>query len=247
MSDVVKKTLEKIKKEHLVPESRRNFLLQNFFKWFVVGLFIALGAAAISVVYYLVGDLDWGLPQIMRRNFFLYVLVVLPYFWLAILIIFLIATFLGIRNTERGYRFSWIKIAGVVALAFILLGLFFYFLGLSTQINNLVMNNIPHSIHHTTTRETQWMQPEQGLLAGKILGLSKDEFQLEDLEKKEWVISISEETVIRPAVNLSPGEMVKIIGNQKTENLLEATEVRPWEGRGMRGGQMQRSGGKNSR
>lgn len=237
MSDVVKKTLEKIKKDHLEPESRWNFLMQNFSRWLFAWIFIALGAIAISVVYYLVGQLDWDLPQVIGRNYFLYALAILPYFWLVILILFLVVSFWGIRKTERGYRFSRLKVVSITALSFVLLGLFFYFLGLSKQANNLVIKNVPQFIHHTVTKETQWMQPGQGLLAGKIIEIGKDEFQLEDLRKKNWAVNFNEETIIRPAVNLSPGEMIKIIGNQKTDNLFEAKEVRPWEGRGMMGGQ----------
>lgn len=242
MNDLVKKTLEKIKQDHLVPESRWNFLIQKFSKWFLVGLFIVLGAGTISVIYYLILQLDWDLHQAMQRNFILYMLAILPYFWVIILGLVVGATFLSIRKTEHGYRFSRLKMGGAVGLSLVFLGLFFYFLGLSNRINNIVIKNVPYAMHHTVTKEIQWMQPEKGLLAGKIIQLEKNEFQLKDLKGSDWTVYFNQETSVRPAVNFSEGEMVKIIGTQEVKSLFKAKEIRPWEGRGMMGEQGMRRG-----
>lgn len=102
----------------------------------------------------------------------------------------------------------------------------------------MMSGQIPYFMRHMTTKETQWMQPEKGLLAGTILVIEKNQFQLQDLDGKKWMIGINGKTSIRPSVDFSVGQMVKIIGDKKEQGYFEATEIRPWVGKGM-----MRSGG----
>lgn len=232
MNDLIQKTLNKINKEHIAPEPRWKFLARKFFYWFLVGVFVFLGALAFSVSYYLVNQLDWDLYQTMQGNFFFYAVSILPYFWLIFLISFLTIAFLSLRNTERGYRFHWLGILGIILLSLLLLALFFYKFDFGGKINNWTIGNIPYAMHNTVTKEVQWMQPEKGLLSGTILNIRKNQFEIEDLHGKLWVINFSQETKIRPALNLSVGQMVKIIGSKKDDESFEALELRPWVGRG---------------
>ena len=59
------------------------------------------------------------------------------------------------------------------------------------------------------TKESQWSQPEKGLLAGTINSVSKNSIDLRDLAGKDWQVAYDENTAVRPAVNLESGEMIK--------------------------------------
>jgi hypothetical protein len=233
MNNLIKKTLAKINKEHIDIEPRWIFLLKKYLVWLGVIFLIILGSGAISVIYYLILQLDWDLHQVLHRNTFLYKVSILPYFWLFILGIFLAITFFGIRKTEGGYRFSWTKMGLIIFCGFIFFGLFFRFFGFDGKINSLMMNKVPYSLHHTITKDKQWMQPSQGLLAGTILIIEKNYFELKDLENKKWVIYYDKKTIIRPSIEIISGEKVKLIGAKKDEQIFQVSEIRPWEGRGM--------------
>ena len=235
MNDLIQKTLNKINKEHIAPEPRWKFLVRKSFYWSLVGVFVFLGALAFSVSYYLISQLDWDLHQTMQRNFFFYSVSILPYFWLIFLLSFLVVAFFSLRNTERGYRFHWSGVLSVIILSLLLVAVFFYKFNLGGKMNNWIVGHVPYATEHTVTKEVQWMQPEDGLLAGTILNIEKSQFQLEDLRGKLWVIDFGKETKIRPAVDFSVGQMVKIIGNKKDDKTFEAVELRPWVGRGEMG------------
>lgn len=235
MNDLIQKTLNKIKEEHIAPEPRWKFLVRKFFYWFLVGMFVFLGALAFSVSYHLISQLDWDLHQTIERNSFFYSISILPYFWLIFLISFLVVAFLSLRNTERGYRFHWLGMLGVIILSLLLMAVFFYKFNLGGKLNNWIVGHVPYATKYTVTKEVQWMQPEEGLLAGTILNIKKNQFQLEDLRGKLWIIDFSKETKIRPVVNFSVGQKVKIIGNKKDDKTFEALELRPWIGRGEMG------------
>jgi hypothetical protein len=232
MNDLIQKTLAQINKEHIVPEPRWKFLMQKFILWLVVGLFVALGAVAVAVTYYLLNELDWDLQLILRHNFFPYMISVMPYFWLGVLMVFLSSAMAGMRKTEDGYRFSWWKIAGIIFSGLLILSLLAYGFGLGRMINHLAINHIPYLMHHTITKEKQWMQPESGMLAGIIMTIGETQFQLQDLNGQQWIIILDEKTTVRPAVDFSVDQKIKIIGAKKDEQIFQALEIRPWEGRG---------------
>lgn len=233
MNDLIKKTLEKIEQEHITPEPRWKFLARKFFRWSLAGVFIVLGALAVSAGYFLLGQLDWDLYQTMHANRFVYAFSLLPYPWLALLAIFLAVAFLGVRRTENGYRFSWIKITFIIFVGLLSLGLFFSLFGLGGPVSHMTSGYAPYFMQHMATKETQWMQPERGLLAGTILVMEKNQFRLQDLNGKEWLVILNEKTIVRPTVDFSVEQIVKIIGTQKDQETFEAAEIRPWVGRGM--------------
>jgi len=83
------------------------------------------------------------------------------------------------------------------------------------------------------TKEKQWMQPENGFLAGTIRNVSEDALRIDDLNGKQWEIKITGETLVRPKVDISVNQMIKVIGIKQTDKTFTAVEIRPWSGCGM--------------
>ncbi|MFA5994455.1 MAG: hypothetical protein WC823_05850 [Parcubacteria group bacterium] len=232
MNDLIKKTLNRIQQEHITPEPRWLFLVRKFSSWLGVVALLIVGAIAVSAAYALLSQLDWDLYHAIHQNMFFYGASMLPYPWLVILGVFLAVAIWGVRKTENGYRFGWSKIIGLVLGGLLLLGLFFSFFGFGNRANSIMSGRIPYFMQYTMTKEIQWMQPEEGLLAGTILTMEKNQFALADLNGKKWVIDFDGQTLIRPAVDFSVGQMVKLVGNRKDGQNFQATEIRPWIGRG---------------
>ena len=235
MKNLIQDTLNKIKKEHIAPEPRWKFLARKFSAWAMLGLMMLLGAVSISVAYYLLSQLDWNMPEAMHQNYFAYGLSVFPYFWAALIGIIIGASFLGVRKTETGYRFSWVKIIFITSISILLIGFFMSTVGFGRRLNGMMMRDLPYYAKHTVTRETQWMQPEKGFLAGTISTVSNDAVVINDLNGLDWNIQLSDKTVVRPSVDLLRGQMIKIIGIKQGARDFVALDIRPWAGQGMMG------------
>lgn len=232
MKNLIQDTLNRIKAEHIAPEPRWKFLLKKIALWAGIGLAAFLGSFVLAMIYFFLSQLDWDLYRFTRQNPPMYFLSIIPYFWIVFLLAFLAAAYFGVRRTETGYRFNWFKIILVILAGVVVFGFLISFLGFDRRFNNTMMHRMPYYAQNIETKETQWMQPEQGLLAGVIKNISQDGLELRDLGGADWKVEIDEKTFVRPMARIERGEMVKIIGKKKTEAVFEALEIRPWTGRG---------------
>jgi len=235
MKNLIQDTLNRIKTEHLAPDPKWKFLLRKFGSWSLVVFVIILGALAISVVYYLLSQLDWDLYGFIHQNVFIYALSVMPYFWFILLGLFVAAAFFGVRETERGYRFGWLKIIMVIIVGISMVGFLMSRIGWGGRFNGMMMHGMPFYAQSVATKERQWMQPEQGFLAGTINDISGNLISLNDLNGNRWNVQMNEKTLVRPIADVSAGQMIKIIGTKQSAQNFTATEIRPWIGRGMMG------------
>lgn len=238
MKNLIQDTVEKIKKQNIVPESRWKYLLKKCGLWLLFAVGLILTAVSLTVAFENANNLDWDLYHFMHQNRLAYILSILPYFWIILMAIFLAAAFFEIRKTETGYRYSWPKILLITLSGVAIFGIVISFLGFGNRLNAKLTQGIPfYSQHLTVTRKAQWMQPKKGLLAGTIIQSSENKLEVEDLNGEEWNIQIDEKTTIKPSVNISRGEMIKLIGEETAENNFRAYEIRPWLGKGMGNGQ----------
>ena len=235
MKNLIQDTLNKIKKEHIAPEPRLRFLLRKFGAWLLVSLAVFFGATAISIVYFLLSQLDWDLYRFMHQSSIIYFFSIMPYFWIIFLLVITLGAFFGVRKTEAGYRFSWLKIIFVISLVVIVIGFILSVIGMDRRLNNAMIARVPFYGQNIATKEKQWMQPENGLLAGTIISVSNSEIILKDLNGPNWIVQLDEKTLVRPAVTIAQGQTIKIIGNKKGKQDFLATEIRPWIGQGMTG------------
>jgi len=234
MKNLIQDTLNRIKTEHIAPEPRWKFLLRKTGAWVLVGAVVFLGAAAIAAAYYLISQLDWDLYQFTRRSAVAYALPIIPYFWLILLGVFILAAFLGVRRTESGYRFSGSLIIILIVIGISLAGFLMARAGFGNRLDAM-MRGVPFYERSIETQEKQWMQPEEGFLAGTVRSASEDAIGLDDLEGERWNVKVDEKTLVRPAADVSTGQMIKIIGTKQSARDFSATEIRPWMGRGMAG------------
>jgi hypothetical protein len=233
MDKLIKDTIGKIKSQHIVPESKWKHLIRKYGIWTLFGLAILLGGASVSAAWDLLVSLDWDLYRFMHQNFFSYSLSIFPYFWTSIVALFIVLAFIDIRNTETGYRFSWLKMSLATLGGIVILGALMSFFGWGKNVNGYMSKGIPYyGQHMMVTRETQWSKPEDGFLSGTILEKSASELSLQDLQGRTWAIALDEKTLIRPKADVSVGQMIKIIGTKTAQNSFQSIEIRPWNGMG---------------
>ena len=232
MRNIIADTIEKIKEKNIRPEPRWKYLAKKYSVWpsfFAVALF---GAAVFSVAYFLVSQLDWDLFAAAHRFSFFYYLALVPYLWIIPLIILVFFAFFALRKTENGYRYDFSKIAAAVLGTILIFGFLTALAGFGGKMNGAMMRGFPGYGKLVTTKESQWSQPEIGLLAGTINSVSGNSIDLRDLSGKEWQINIDEKTVVRPMANLESGAMIKTIGQQKERILSKPMKFVPGRAKG---------------
>lgn len=238
MKNLIQETIEKIERQSIVPESRWKYLLKKYGLWLLFATGVILTAVSLLVAFDNVANLDWDLYRFMHQNRFAYILSILPYFWIILIAIFLAIAFFEIRKTETGYRYSWFRILLITLGSVAIFGIGSFILGFGNGLNSKLTKEIPfYGQHLTITKEAQWMQPAKGFLAGTIISASEMRLEIKDLDDKKWNVDIDENTSVKPSVNISKGEMIKLIGKEITENNFKAREIRPWLGKGMGNGQ----------
>jgi hypothetical protein len=241
MENLIRDTIEKIEKQHIIPEPRWKYLLRKYGLWLFFAGILIVAALSFSVILDNTLNLDWDLYSFTRQSKFIYFLSILPYFWIILIVIFLAAAFFEIRKTETGYRYSWPKILLITIGGIAIFGIAVSLFGFGGKLNSKLAKDIPfYSQHMMVTKESQWMQPAKGFLAGRIISASENKLEINDLNGKDWNINIDGNTLIKPSVNISKQEMIKIIGSKTNENNFKAKEIRPWSGQGMGNG---RNGG----
>lgn len=234
MDKSIRNTIDRIKQQHIVPEARWKFLARKYGMWILLALIIFVGAVSFATAYYLLSSLDWDLYRFMHVSAFSYALSIMPYLWLILIILALIVAFVDARKTQTGYRFSALKISALIMGGIILFGAGMSTLGIGGSMHDVAVKKVPYyGSHMATTKNSQWSQPEKGLIAGRIISVSEELIKIDDLERNKWDVVIDRETLIRPAVMLEKDEMIKIIGSKINNDEFRAQEIRPWMGRGM--------------
>ncbi|MDD3487416.1 MAG: hypothetical protein PHF35_03510 [Candidatus Moranbacteria bacterium] len=247
MDNFIKKTLEKIKEQDIRPDSRWKYLAKKYSAWLVLAFTVLFCAVSASAVAYLSSQLDWDIPFLAHGSGPFSFFKMMPYFWIVLAVLLAALAFFEIRRTERGYKFSRMKIFSVLFAGFLVFGFFSTQMGWGRKADQDAKRNLPFYGSLVTTKETQWSQPDKGLLGGTIESVDGNGFSLEDFSGKNWSVVVDESADIRTAASLSEGEKVKVIGSEEAEDVFQAKEVRPWEGKGLRRGQNGNGGGQSGR
>ena len=236
MKDLIKETINKIKKQGIAPEPRWKYLVKKYGIWGLFLVIVLLGAISFSVALDMSTQLDWDLYRFAHQSILIYFLTLLPYFWMAIIGIFLALAFFDLRKTETGYKYGLLKMLFASMGGITAIGLIFSLVGFGGKSNALLSKDVPYYGKHMMTKEKQWSKPDKGFLSGKITAISSDKLEINDLNGQKWNVLLDEKTLTRPAANIAQKEMIKVIGIKKDKNNFQAIEIRPWMGQGMMNG-----------
>jgi len=233
MEEVSKNTLQKIKKENIKPIPKWQFLLKDSLVWGLFVLNLILGSIGFAISLYIFGNNDVILDSSLVTNVWEWMILSIPLAWILLTVLFLFIAYYNFKHTSGGYRFTVVKIFLMNIVVSVVLGVVINGLGLSQRLNTVFSNHIPFYNHTMDLRSEVWMRPESGYLAGTIMDINSDTriLKIEDLKGKVWEIPYQDATV-KGKVILELGEEIKIVGKILSDDVFEASEIRPWAGNG---------------
>jgi hypothetical protein len=232
--DISKDILATIEKEQIKPRPRWEFLLKDYVIKGIALANIVFGSIGFAIIIYLISNNDAGSDPTITLSFWQRIIMAIPVLWIVFTLGFITISFYSFRHSDGGYKLNTVKLLIVSVIISLFLGIIINVTGLSERINSLLGANIPYYTHTFDTRNQIWMRPEEGYLAGKIVGLNDDNsLEIIDLDGKTWTVNI-DSAVVKGRVNLAEGIQIKIIGQKTSEKSFSVNEIRPWMGmRGM--------------
>lgn len=230
MENLGEKIINKIKERGIMPKPKWNFWLKNGLIWLASIVFLLVGGLAFSVIIYMFKYNNWDVWEYVNDNFWAFVLVTLPYFWLVFLIIFIALVYHYFRHTQKGYKYKLLTIVLSSVGLSLVFGVFMFYLGAGETIDDILGQQLPfyrQMFNKANQHMMIWSHPDNGLLAGTIVSLEGDSiFVLQDFENEVWEVN-SARAMIVPEVVIAPGEKIRTIGREVGDYAFEAFRIMP--------------------
>ncbi len=201
--------------------------------WTLWLLTTLLSAVAVAVSFFVIAHRQYALFEVTHESFLSFMFEVLPYLWLVIFTVAAGFAYYHFRHTRRGYRYSFLSIAGATVVASLSGGIFLHYFGMSFLFDDLLGKYLPSMyVSQSMMEEKFWQQPEDGrLIVTLVSELNPGEVALvTDVAGMERVIDITE--LFAPDLELlRAGTQVRLLGRRLDgagESTFRACGVFPW-------------------
>ncbi|GAB4411593.1 MAG: hypothetical protein OHK0039_16870 [Bacteroidia bacterium] len=229
------KLLHTIADRQIRPQPRWRFQLVRGLRLLVFIASVGLGALAFSVILFSVQQTDFQLLQHLRHSRLELFLGLLPLFWIGLQVCFLLAAMILSRQSGRGYKFTWGRLAGWSIGLSILLGTAFFITGGGQRLERAFALRVSLYESVQDKKERMWSIPQQGFLAGIITDRADTVLQVRDFQGHTWSVTYAT-AFVAPIVRLDTGETIKLVGIMEGPAQFRADEIRPWGGPGQHNG-----------
>lgn len=220
MNDLGKNILEKIKENHLKPKPRWEFLLKNYVMWAIFIIAILIGSQATGVIIFMAKHTDWQYHSAINGPA-KEIMINLPYFWLIILATFAAVAYYNLKHTKKGYRYNPFVVFGASIIISIVLGLGIYTFGGGENLEEIFYQRFPFYREMMRYQGKMMINPNDGRIAGVVIGVKDNLVIIEDFNGKIWEIVTSTPSFV-------PGQRVNIIGRMLPGQQFETYMIKPW-------------------
>ena len=224
---ISQKILATIKEKHIKPKPKWEFLLKSYLIWTLFGFCLVVGALSASVVIYLLVNNDWDLYRYASGSFFEFFFITLPYFWLFIFVLFIAVAYYNFKHTKKGYLTSLGKVIGICLFLSFLLGGLIYAAGFGKMLDNALSENFSYYNDFLEHRRQIWNQPGKGMLAGTIIKIESERFNLLDLIGEERCVDCLNKHICNLA-EINIGKNVKVLGESVESECFKGRLLRVW-------------------
>lgn len=225
MNQVTDKIIAKIKTEHITPMPKWKFWLRDGGLWTGLALLVLLTILSFGLLWYFWSDEPWlhggrfGFGLIFGR---------MPIIFLTLIGAGIFSTLFYFRHTGRGYKYSLIKTGLLLLFMLVFIGGLFNYWGVSRRLDTALGSSSLYQSREVFMKGI-WQRPDEGLLAGQIIEILKDDnFLFRDLDGKIWTVD-SSGAIWRHNLKPETGLEIKIIGQAEGDGFI-AGDIRPWIG-----------------
>jgi len=226
--DLSQKILQTIEKKHMKPKPKWRFLLKNWLWWILGIITICIGALAFAITVFIIKNNDWDFYAYTHMNLVKFVFLTLPYLWVLAIIALIGLAQYQIKHTQHGYRYPLKYLIGIIVVASVVSGFFFYQFGFAQTIDETFVDQLPLYREMMHRRELRWDHPEEGRLAGIVHETKPGELLLEDFSGKTWHVFYTQKTLLPPLFEIEVSDRLRILGKQQGENQFYAERLGPW-------------------
>lgn len=233
-----KDILNKIKKEDIKKIPKYIFTIKHILIWLFLAISIFIWALSLSINFEYLYNADWFL---FHKLWIIKIAITfLPIFWLVFLLFATFLSYYNFKHTEKWYKYSFIKIVWINIFLSIILWIFIYLTWINHFIEWIIEKSLPKYrwvlVQDRDLRMINvWQNEESGLIVWKIIKINNDNnLDFIDNNRKKWIILLSQKTDIKWRINLKSWERIKIMWEIKSDNIFNASQIRPFIWRGMR-------------
>jgi len=255
MKDLSDKIIKSIENQAVRPIPHWQYTTKKILFWGVVFLLVLFGALALALAIYLVQSIDWNMYSALGYgNIYLFMLNAFPYGFILLVGAFLMLAYYFYRRTPKGHKINLPILATILIVLGLVVALAFHIVGINREAY-FQLSRMPFYHQMMFTKETEWSQPDKGLLWGEVSNVGNNNFLLRDIRGKSWNVTYDNNTSFDSNIYDAQGQDVKIVGQEKGLANFQAKQVQKWDGvmncNGQRnmmqgasgGGGMMRSGG----
>lgn len=226
--------LKHIKEAGVQPLPRNYFSYRNIGMWLLAVLSIIVGSLAVSSSIFRIVNIPRVLPPGMESLHLPLIVGLMPFLWIALVLLFSFLAFREIRATKRGYRYELSTLVLGLLLASVVMGIMFYATGVGARLDLFTARHAPFLAGLEHEQRTQWMHPEQGFLVGMVASTSPGQFILIDPKETRWIVLIEDDIEMNSLVD---GVRVGVRGEMVLgqDHTFRACDIRSLEFSGERG------------
>lgn len=213
---------DSIEANQLEPKARHWFFLRRISIWLLWFATVLVGAVTSAVLVYVARYQQYAVYQVTHDNGLSFIISVLPIVWILLFLTAVIVAYFEMRNTPKGYKYSFIKVIGGTTVAILILGIIFELLSLGSTVDRK-LGTMTGMYTSQEARETAvWQRPEEG----RMIGVTATGTIFTDVSGKQWNVV---DTELKPneVRLLRSGKEVKMYGTSTAEGLYMPCAVLP--------------------
>jgi hypothetical protein len=246
---IADKVIQRLEDDKVTPIARWHFALKNSGFWSLWLLSVVLGSCAAAATIFTFLNSGWKYRTLTHDSFFLFLLDVMPLFWLISLGMLIVGGYYTLRNTSRGYRFPFFMVILASIVVSGIGGTLLYSVGVAGTIDT-IRRPLPFSHPILSLEEDRWNNMTKGLVAGVVQSFDAKEhlLTLALFSGEEKILSTIELDPLHISM-LTEGARVRIIGGVDIDssNVFVACVVVPWNISGVRPPPLARNGIRSER
>jgi len=228
MSKLSKDILGKIKKGQIDLKPKWYFRLLRGAIWSAVIFVIIFAALSSAIVIRNLLATDWELARSISDSSIKSILALLPFIWITVIILLILAGDKLFRQTKRGYKYRTMSIILASVIVSLALGTGLFAADADQPFENAIRENFkPYQAWEMKKRQ-RLVRPNHGAIAGEVQEIKEGKIRIRDFQNREWTVETNKTRYHNERIP-EVGDKVGIMGKKVDEESFKAERVKSWQ------------------